>query len=591
MNRISKIKFLCMTIIGCLIFASNLGGQAVPSPTLTSICAKYTNAVAKIATDVAISNDVAIAWYGENLEILATCRKNVADSDGFDIVKQETKRFKVERMVPTNNVPALVAKAVTEYQTKITAIEAESARRKSDLLGFYITALNRLSIELMEKGKEKDVEIVKKTRIEAEALLVQLRSGKPMSDKPSVKEPAVSADPVISVNPPAPVMPTNIVVAVTPEKPIVPPQPKMPVKVITAVVPVKVVTLKKETSSLTDSVPKKLRDLNSKETENQDLSTLSLGSPVVLSGPQEADETRLTKMKNYLLRGSYSVPEGKTLIVEAGTIVKAEQDAFLQVFGNLRVEGSESAPVIFYGEKAVAGYWKGILGNPQSASFEYAVLRDADSAIRLPKGTIKNCLIMGNNWGAVSENSPVYGNSGKNLRVFENCIFEKNLKGAIRSDFTTTKIDNCTIRENGSNPSEKGDLAWRGAVFGSANGRIIMRKSIVSDNEDIGVNDYRHNSLVEDCIVENNKPFDFSVTESNLQVNNCWMGETVQRVIDQKGYGANLANVRDLHDGRQGSVVFKPGPKTRPVDCGAKLNLKVKGSKEIKPLSSGFKNR
>ena len=580
MNRLPKVKFLCMTIIGCLIFASTLRGQAVPSPTLTSICAKYTNAVAKIATDVAISNDAALSWYGENLEeIKATCRKS-SDSDGFSIVNQEAKRFKAERTVPTNNVPALVALAVLEYQGKIITIDVEAARRKVYILERYIVALNRLSIELMEKGKEKDVEIVKRTRIEAEALLNQLRSGNPLSDQPVVKEPPASNTPSISVNPSVPVFPTNTVVTLPPEKPIVPSQPKMSEKVVSSESPTNSVAPKQEVPSVVEAAPTKISGLSVKEPAKKDITTIALGSPVVLSGPLEADETRLTKAKNYVLRGNYSVPVGKTLIVEAGTIVRAEQDAFLQVFGNLKVEGSESEPVVFCGEKSVAGCWKGILGNPQSVTVECAVLRDAFNAFTLPIGTIRSCLITGNNWAV----------SGKNC-VIENCIIEKNLKGAVHADFGTVKIDRCTIRENGSNPSEKGDLAWRGAVFGSANGRIIMRKSIVSDNEDIGVNDYRHSSLVEDCIVENNKPFDFSVTESNLQVNNCWMGETVQRVIDQKGYGANLANVRDLHDGRQGSVVFKPGPKTRPVDCGAKLNLKVKGSKEIKPLSSGFKNR
>lgn len=294
----------------------------------------------------------------------------------------------------------------------------------------------------------------------------------------------------------------------------------------------------------------------------------SPASPVansfVLSGPQEGDEVRLTKAREYTLRGNYSIPAGKILTIEAGVTVRAERDAFLQVFGSLNVEGTENSPVVLCGETSTPGYWKGICGEPQSTVVNFAVIRDATSAITLPKGTITNCLLTGNKWGLLSKNCSI-----------ANCIIEKNENGAIHCDFGTTTIEHCTVQRNGSNPKAGGDLARRGIVFGKPNGKFAMSNSLVADNADIGVADYRHASIVEGCIVENNKPADFCVTESNLQVNNCWMGEAVQRTVDQKGYGANLSNVIDIHDGRQGTVIFTAGPKTRPEDCGATLNLRL----------------
>lgn len=294
----------------------------------------------------------------------------------------------------------------------------------------------------------------------------------------------------------------------------------------------------------------------------------SPASPVdnsfVLSGPQEGNEVRLTKAREYTLRGNYSIPAGKILTIEAGVTVRAERDAFLQVFGSLNVEGTENSPVVLCGRTPTPGYWKGICGEPQSTVVNFAVIRDATSAINLPKATITNCLIAGNQWGLLSKNCSI-----------ANCIIEKNENGAIHCAFGTTTIEHCTIQLNGSNPKTGGDLARRGIVFGKPNGKFAMSKSVVADNADIGVADYRHASIVEGCIVENNKPADFCVTESNLQVNNCWMGDAVQRVVDQKGYGANLSNVIDIHDGRQGTVIFTAGLKTRPKDCGATLNLRL----------------
>jgi len=75
------------------------------------------------------------------------------------------------------------------------------------------------------------------------------------------------------------------------------------------------------------------------------------------------------------------------------------------------------------------------------------------------------------------------------------------------------------------------------------------------------------------CIVEDNAPADLCVTENKLLVRNCWFGERIQRFLEQEGYGANLPNVLDKHDGRGAVVDFVPGPDRRPKECGATVDV------------------
>ncbi len=505
------------TVIVTSVFLIFAGRSSIAAQTndLDVLKNKYTDAVARIETERRTDTTSATAAYGKSLDTALQVLKAKGDLDGFLEVQNEKKRFATEPVVlqsgATKRQPLLEA-AIRDYHEAIRRAESQRVDRLNALSQQYIARLESLMRSLVQRDK-----IAEAQEVAAEMKIVRVNSAPvatvapPTSEPPpthSNSAPQVDSEPTAQVN-----------VAPPPEVP--PPA----------------------------------------------LSSRVGGSALILSGPQGPDEVTLTKGQTATLRGSYSVPAGKTLTVEAGAIVKAEKGAFLQIFGNLDVKGAQDAPVVFCGEKKTTGFWKGICGEPQSLDIEFALIRDAQTAVESPKGSMRNCIITGNTTGIRSKNCQV-----------ANCIFEKNAWCAIHSDFGTTTIENCTCRANGSNPTPGGGLCglWRGEiVFGSANGKFVMRKSIVADNKGTGVGDFRNGSLVEDCIVENNKPADFCVSESNLQVSNCWMGEAVQRVVEQKGYGANLSNVIDIHDGRKGTVVFTPGPKSRPKDCGATLNLKL----------------
>lgn len=501
-------------IIGTSVFLIFAGNSSIAAQTndLDVLKNKYTDAVARIETERRTATTAATAAYGKSLDTALQILKAKGDLDGFLEVQNEKKRFATEPVVlqsgATKRHPLLDA-AIRGYHEAIRRAETQRVDRLNALSQQYIARLESLMRSLMQRDR-----IAEAQEVAAEMKIVRVTSAPVATVAPPTSEPLpthsnsapqVDSEPTAEVN--------------------VAPPPAVP---------------------------------------RPALSSRVGRSALILSGPQSPDEVTLTKGQTATLRGSYSVPAGKTLTVEAGVVIKAEKGAFLQVFGNLDVKGTQDAPVVFCGEKKSFGFWKGICGEPQSLDIEFALIRNAEAGVESPKGTIRNCIITLNKTGIKSQNCEI-----------DNCIIEKNTGGAIHSDFGTTTIDHCTIQKNGSNPSGKGDLSWRATVFGSANGKFVMRNSIVSDNIDIGVNDFRHGSLVDGCIVENNRPADFCVSESNLQVNNTWMGETVQRVVQQKGYGANLSNVIDIHDGRQGTVIFTAGPKTRPKDCGATLNLRL----------------
>ena len=68
----------------------------------------------------------------------------------------------------------------------------------------------------------------------------------------------------------------------------------------------------------------------------------------------------VTGTSPYLVKGTYDVPPGCQLIIEAGTKLLFTKDAALHIRGTLSIKGSKEAPVVLAGKATGAGYWQGV---------------------------------------------------------------------------------------------------------------------------------------------------------------------------------------------------------------------------------------
>ena len=93
-----------------------------------------------------------------------------------------------------------------------------------------------------------------------------------------------------------------------------------------------------------------------------------LGTTVQLSGTVSETMT-LDASKEYVLTGTLTVPDGATLVIPAGTTIKANQgfDKYILVAqgGRIEARGTADNPIVFTAnsDNASAGFWGGSLGS------------------------------------------------------------------------------------------------------------------------------------------------------------------------------------------------------------------------------------
>lgn len=76
----------------------------------------------------------------------------------------------------------------------------------------------------------------------------------------------------------------------------------------------------------------------------------------------------LTKDKGpYLIQNTITIPAGKSLVIEPGTVVRVSNGASIQVQGTLETKGKAGSEVVFTGNKtSQSGSWSGIVFHPGS---------------------------------------------------------------------------------------------------------------------------------------------------------------------------------------------------------------------------------
>lgn len=128
----------------------------------------------------------------------------------------------------------------------------------------------------------------------------------------------------------------------------------------------------------------------------QSVNLMAWGQDFTLIRSKILQTETLTNEKPYLIYDYAYVDSAHTLTIEPGTIIHFHDGAGLYVKGNIVVEGTEEAPVVFQGDRLEPMYhdvpdqWNGIIlfSGSHNNLFNYAQIRNAN--IGLQVGTIEH---------------------------------------------------------------------------------------------------------------------------------------------------------------------------------------------------------
>jgi len=162
-----------ITII-ILIVASNFGWAQQPTNTLDSLWSTYVGALTQIAIDAQHQKEEAMVQYGKKLDATLMSLKQKGDIATYEVVATESKRFLHEKKILPHPPAPSFANAVTTYEKEVAVIDADSNRRRVDLLNKYIMALNRLIQDLMSREKIKEAKSADDVKHSAESMLAKM---------------------------------------------------------------------------------------------------------------------------------------------------------------------------------------------------------------------------------------------------------------------------------------------------------------------------------------------------------------------------------------------------------------------------------
>jgi hypothetical protein len=279
-------------------------------------------------------------------------------------------------------------------------------------------------------------------------------------------------------------------------------------------------------------------------------------SNLTLSGTQKEMTVTLAKTQTpHVVRDQYVVPNGCELVAEPGANIVFEKGANIYAEGVLKFEGSEKNPIVLRGKASGIGYWHGVIIKQSSeSSFEWVQISGATEGLRVIGGTpaIASSVFRENEVGThIAEYGP--------HPSFLNCVFTKNRRYGIECHHGCMSLDRCSIVDNGE----------FGAHVGYS-GEVNASSCLVSGNKGGGLRfrDGGHGSFQNSSII-GNKKIDIEA-HSKCDFRGNWWGASATRILQQKGDGANLPNIKDGRDEGNGDIVdisdFLTEP---PKDCGA----------------------
>ena len=285
---------------------------------------------------------------------------------------------------------------------------------------------------------------------------------------------------------------------------------------------------------------------------------VSSSDPKTLTGTQRDRIVVLKKTaKPHMVRDQYLVPEGCELDVEAGATILFERDASLYADGVLAMRGSEHEPIICRGVKSGLT-WQGILVKNSATRLEFVQVTGAQFGLEVFAGHPE-----------VSDS--VFSRCKRGISVktaapiFRNCRFEENEREGVFCTRTGRDfvLDHCSLVNNSG---------W--GMFGNYYGGAFLKACVVKNNKKGGIHSdcWSCDVAAQGCIIgPNGKAPDVeNGADIGWDFKGNWWGPQVTQLLQRRGDGVNLPNIRDGRDGHGNNIVDVSEFLTEePKDCGA----------------------
>ena len=223
------------------------------------------------------------------------------------------------------------------------------------------------------------------------------------------------------------------------------------------------------------------------------------------------------------LTGDTTVPPDHTLTIEPGTLILVDGDpasegtagSDLIVQGNVRAAGTDTRPISFTSTASNAPWGQILFDNSQSASFIFSNIHRAGHS---PRGghtghgrvlrvmgstvTFENCTIS-DNVGKIGETDSQGGTDSE--IVFRECHWARSVMGIETFD-TGVLMEDCWITDMLGRYREDGITDDNDAIYlhGAGSGQtIILRRLVVANCDDDGIDTLDADLLVENCLSRN----------------------------------------------------------------------------------------
>ena len=282
----------------------------------------------------------------------------------------------------------------------------------------------------------------------------------------------------------------------------------------------------------------------------------------ILTGTQKEQSVTLSKAGSpYTVKEQYLVPSGSELIVESGVTLLFDKGASLFTEGTLTMEGTESAPITCRGKNAGAETWAGIFVKRSETSLDWVFVTGAKAGLSVTSGkpSISNSIFYKNGNGVRVETA---------APTFTNCRMQENGKNGIDCFRTGRdfRIDRCSLVKN------KG-WGFHGCYYGGGS----MTDCDIRNNQGGGIHSdcWSCNVGASGCIIGPNKGLDVeNGADIAWDFSGNWWGPQTTRVLQTKGDGANLPNIKDGRDSNGSNIVNVSGFLTaEPKECGATVHF------------------
>lgn len=315
----------------------------------------------------------------------------------------------------------------------------------------------------------------------------------------------------------------------------------------------------------------------------------------------------------YEVTSDLTIPEGITLLIQAGTTIKFNDGTGLTVNGKLVVEGTPEAEVVFTSNslQPSRGIWKGIrIANQTFRSMiRYAMIEYGGSGVVVDNSDvlIQNCTII--DFGVQWSNAGIDLSNGASGLIENNLIDNISRYGTgiriqdsipeVRSNIIRN-TNNAVVIQDGS-PWINGNLLTDNGkgiyIYGDARA-LINNKNVITNNQ-TGLQYEAYLGTPTQVIVKNNSIYNnyYNVytlsyqdaVDYEIDLSNNWWGTTSTSIIsasiydykDLWGVGSPPVKFTPFLDGPDGDVVsgnFLNGRITQDVDLTAGERYQVAGS-------------